>query len=457
MGETTSTMTDTKEDFIIGISLFTGKGLEEENEYLTMNIPSLIREQLLQFPFHYVDEKEMKAYREGMREEAVHEKQKAMNSIYLERDRLFLSGKISESRQQEFEDKINDLQNEIDSFRSIPDENIQVISRKGIKIYAHEENAGLLPEPQIGPEGIAGLFDLDAYISGTIEQIGNYFVIEIRIWSNIFKNEILVVKDAGSRDDLQEVLNRMVAATYDIVIGEEWAFVDIKVQPETGDIFIDENFVGTGSVEEEYIKPGTHVISATASGYKKEEKEVVIPPHETAVINLQLERREEKSILISSEPKNANVYFGSLWLGRTPVMLPLPEDTMHRIMITKKDYSPAFVHIGAENTGNIDVRLSPFAFDSSDYLEKKRDAFYWAAGFFVLSFPVPFFLYSITEDLASGLSIAIQNGNYEEMEKKYKASVFTYHAYLGTIVITASLLVNTLFRLAEYIQASEVY
>ena len=103
------------------------------------------------------------------------------------------------------------------------------------------------------------------------------------------------------------------------------------------------------------------------------------------------------------------------------------------------------------------MQLSPFQFDTSAYLAKKRDDFYLSAGFFVLSFPLPFFLYSLTEDLASGFSIAQQNQNITEMIKKLNNSVNVYHGYIGSIILTVSLLINTVYRLADYIRASELY
>ena len=421
-----------------------------------MNIPTLIREQLRQFPLHYLNSKEQSEYRERLREKAVKKRRREINTLFTERDKLFLSSAVSEEREQQFRDKMKDLEAEIQAVENIEDEEIKIETEKPIELYSHQDNGGLLPADTLSPASVSSSYELDFYISGKVEQITDYFFIEMSIWSSILQEEVLVVEDAGNRDSLQEIIDRVVGMTYDVIVGNEWAFLQVAAVPDDADLFVSGEFIGSGSVEKHYVQPGEYTVSAEASGFERSEKQITVLPGETRSVQLLLEKAKEETLLISSEPGRADVYSGAVWLGRTPLLLPLPKDSIQRVMVVKRDFSPEYLNAGPGDAGSVNVQLSPFDFDSNAYVDKKRDQFYLSAGFFVLSFPLPFFLYSITEDLASGYSIAAQNQNIEEMEKKLRDSLNSYHAYVGSIVIAASLLFHTVYRLVEYISASEL-
>ncbi len=454
--EPPAALPDTKEKIIVGISIFSGSGLGRESEYLTMNIPTLIREQLRQFPYHYLSEREQTEYRQRLREAAENKRRKEMAALFRERDKLFLSAGVSEEQEEQFRQKMADLREEIEAITGSRDSELPVAEKKPIELYTHGENGGLLPAEQISSAAVSSRFQLDFHISGRVEQISDYFYIQVALYSSILREEVLLIEDAGSRENLREVIDRVVRATYDVIVGEEWAFLRVTAVPEDADIYLNGKFIGSGTVEDVYLQPGDHTVSAKAPGYERLEREIRVSPRETGSVNMQLQPVREDTLLISSDPPRADVYSGPIWLGTTPLLLSLPDEKLQRIMVVKRDFSPEYLNAGPGDRGSVSVRLSPFAFDSSAYLDKKRDEFYLAAGFFVLSFPIPFFLYSITEDLASGFSIAAAAGNTEEMAKKLRGSMAAYHGYVGTIIVTASMLLHTIFRLAEYIRASEL-
>lgn len=450
------TLPDAKEKIIVGISIFSGSGLGRESEYLTMNIPTLIREQLRQFPYHYLSQREQTEYRQRLREAAEEKRRKEMAALFRERDKLFLSAEVSEEQEEQFQQKMADLRGEIEAITALRDSELPIAEKKPIELYTHGENGGLLPADRISAAAVSSRFQLDFYISGRVEQISDYFYIQVALYSSIVEEEVLLIEDAGSRENLEEVIDRVVRGTYDVIVGEEWAFLQVTALPEDADIYLDGGFIGSGTVENVYLQPGDHTVSAEAAGYGRLEQEITVSPGETESVRMQLQPVREDTLLISSDPPRADVYSGPIWLGTTPLLLPLREEKLQRIMVVKRDFSPEYLNAGPGDKGSVNVRLSPFAFDSSAYLDKKRDEFYLSAGFFVLSFPIPFFLYSITEDLASGFSIAAAAGNVEEMEKKLRGSMAAYHGYVGSIIVTASMLLNTIFRLAEYIRASEL-
>jgi hypothetical protein len=68
---------------------------------------------------------------------------------------------------------------------------------------------------------------------------------------------------------------------------------------------------------------------------------------------------------------------------------------------------------------------------------------------------VPFILYSLSEDFAAATVAASGAGNPDEADRYFKLSQTAYYTFAGTVVVTASMMINTVYHLVEYIIASQ--
>jgi hypothetical protein len=148
------------------------------------------------------------------------------------------------------------------------------------------------------------------------------------------------------------------------------------------------------------------------------------------------------------------VYLDALWVGTTPLTLPRPPEVA-QLILKKESFAPRMFKIDETYTGEVTVDLAPILLDREAYIEKKRDVFYRTAGLFVLSFPIPFFLYTMSIDFAAGYAAAAVSGNTSEAERMRNLSNGFYHGFWGGVVISVSLLAHTIYTLIDYIQAAD--
>ncbi len=105
----------------------------------------------------------------------------------------------------------------------------------------------------------------------------------------------------------------------------------------------------------------------------------------------------------------------------------------------------------------IDFNLSPELFSQQDYLLNKRDSFYRNLSWFVLSAPLPFFMFAVLNDYTNSYNSAVSSGTSQsEIDRLEKIRNYCYYGYYGTLFISISLFVNMIFHLNDYIEAGDI-
>lgn len=445
---------DAKETWSIGLSKLKSIGVDNENLYLTMNLPGLILEKIRICKEHYLSGEEKEGYRRNFLEELIDEREKVLHSLLNELDKFYFSETKTESTLKNYNARIKELRNQIEKLKNYPMENIKLKDKKPIAVAAGENSDELLQEMRFSPGYMASTYSLDMYIYGTIEEIEEYYFVNVYVWNSALGEHQKEISDAATKTDIQELGERIASQIVRVVMGREWALLSIEVSPEEADIYIDGEYWGAGKVNRVIVEPGTHFVDAVSEQYTDRRIEYYVEKSKKNELFIELEKVDTEAVRISSFPFGVDVYEGSTWIGKTPVSIPKTED-LKRLLLKAPMFATEKLTLSPDSPGEIFLRLSPFVMDTETYMEKKRDEFYRAAGFFVLTFPLPFFLYSMSEDFASGYVIASQSNDTEGMAKNLQRSNVAYHTYLGSIVVVTSMLINTVVNLAEYIIAGE--
>ena len=452
--EETAAITDDKPHWSVGVSRFKGIDLGEENTYLTMNLPHLILEKIQLCKDHHLSQGEKDGYRRKLLDNLIDSREKELHTLMNERDKIFFSQNRSEKTLQTYNEKLKEIRDQIAKLKNYPLENIEVEDKKTVSVVKKDNNVALLEEMAFSPAYMAQANALDMYIYGSIEKIEDYFFLNVHVWNNILGEHQLEIKDAASRTDMQKLGERVSAQIIRAAIGSDWAMLSIEVSAEDADIYIDGEYWGSGRLNEIIVEPGMHVIDIMAEQYGDRRIEYYVQETKKNKLSVELEEKDIDSVQIDSFPFGADVYADSRWIGRTPVSIP-KTGKLKRIFVKAPMYNTAKLTLSPETPDEIFLRLSPFKMDTEKYIGKKRDEFYRAAGLFVLTFPLPFFLYSMSEDFAAGYVIASQNNDTDGMNKNLNRSAVAYHSYIGSLVIVTSMLINTVVNLAEYIIAGE--
>jgi hypothetical protein len=113
--------------------------------------------------------------------------------------------------------------------------------------------------------------------------------------------------------------------------------LNIKCDIERARIYLDDAFVGVNDVFITGIKTGVHKVKITHDDYLTLEKSVSLDAGDTIVLNETLEAGY--SIIIKSEPENAEVNINGKYVGITPINWALRNEP-YKIEFSKKYYSP---------------------------------------------------------------------------------------------------------------------
>lgn len=137
--------------------------------------------------------------------------------------------------------------------------------------------------------------------------------------------------------------------------------VNINTDLADSKIFLDGILIGTSPLYTT-TSPGIHTAKATKKGYYSISKEIEVVQDYTTIIDLNIEtldksKEERGSILIKTDPTNANIQFDGLIIGRSPLIIyTLPGS--HQLSISKVDYSEIFQTAPIEANKRTDLDLS---------------------------------------------------------------------------------------------------
>jgi len=124
---------------------------------------------------------------------------------------------------------------------------------------------------------------------------------------------------------------------YELVLGMETATLVINVVPQTADIYVDGNKIGTGYGSAAISVGSEHRYKVTCADYIPEED--VVKSDKAEKIEKQIELRPNFGyITIKSEPSGAEVYIDDIKVGTTPYMMKKIKLGRHTVEVSKYGY-----------------------------------------------------------------------------------------------------------------------
>ena len=444
-------------DWRVSVAVFESRDLPEEYLYLLRSIPGTVLNLLEGLDTHYMDDEEISARRERVLESAVEAVERELAEIREEAAELIFTAEGGAAKgsgaSAELDRRAESLESELRRLAGTDPREIEVASSRDL-VVERPAGGGLVEEDFPDPSVTARQKNLDMYIYGFVEEIEGIIFFETRVWNSVLRRDDRVIQKAASPESLNARMDEMLREVKEVVYGRPWAELVVEPKPENAQVYLDGLFLGTGAVASQTLEPGSHTLEVRRRGFITERRTLFLAPSERKRIPVVLELRDEEDLVIRSRPEGADAYLDAVWIGKTPLSLPRPPG-VSELILKKESFVPKILMIDEDFTGEVTVGLSPAALDRETYIEKKRDAFYRSAGFFVLSFPLPFFLYTMSIDFAAGYAAAAGSGNTQEAERMRGLSEGFYHGFWGGVVISASLLAHTIYTLIDYIQAAD--
>ncbi len=440
----------------VGFSSFSGKNLDRDNLYLTFSIPLLLRETLEEIRRHSFNSAVMIDYKRMVISDAISNDINKINLLIGQRDNLAFSDvgrsmKIAKLR--EIETSLRRLREHLNFLRGLNPEKIEINSEKEIKYVSSKGFGKLLEAPRYSPMELAEKYNLDLLVWGRVEQIGEVFFLKIGAYERALGRNVFSYVDAGARESIYRGINNAVNKLANVIMGRDWGTLEISVKPKDSAVYIDGNFIGSGDQRVRFIPTGKVSVSVSKLGYYSKRVEVEIDKNSETSVSIVLKKRKVKRILINSLPTNASVYLNSLWVGRTPVSIELPE-SVSRVTVKKEGFNDYEFSLYPEmERQSITVKLKSEILSKEKLEEKKRDAFYNAFGYWLITLPIPVFSFGLAVDFKVGQILAIVNSDERDASSMALYSDIMYYAYWGGIFVSTSLFINAVVRLADYIKS----
>jgi hypothetical protein len=293
-------------------------------------------------------------------------------------------------------------------------------------------------------------------IGGTIEEVEGFFYIEVFAYSKVYDDYLYKREDALSGDTLNRKLMEIGDELITILLGRDWSNIVIDTAPPSTDIFLDGIYLGTGTAIRKLLDVGQHKLLLEAEGFKSYSRNIALVPFTDNRFSLKLEKETVSNIAITTYPQGADVYLASRWVGRTPLFLSKPPENTS-VTLKKENFRDINIYNLGLGTSDLRETFPSNRIDLGSYIDKKRDAVYGAMGFFAISIPFPVILYNLSNEYASILldENKLSSLGTEEIERLYVLQNVCYKSYVGTLFITASLFINSIVHIVQYLTAVE--
>ncbi len=441
---------DSEEFWNIGIADLTTVD-NDNNVFFGKSVSAYIMNKISVCSEHLLSEQEISDFRKYLVDKKLKDEEKKLHEKQLSYDKKYFTD--SENRSN-LKNEIRDINKEIRKIKKYRKERIRIKDVKEIKYTGSSDNEKLESVNRNRLYRIVSENNLDYIIYGKVNIFDDVVFTDIQLYSRLDRKDIVSFSGAFEISSYYSELDEALKPFITAVLGKNWSSVSIISTDKNSDIFIDDEYSGTGSISEKIVSPGNHVIRIAGTGIEEKTYSVYLEEKSHTRIDTDTSYEEEKLLAVNTYPDGADIYYDSLWQGKSPVII---NSTKGEIFIRKEGFRENRFLVDEIEENSIEFSLSPELFDRTDYLLNKRNSFYKNLSWFVLSAPVPFFMFAVLNDYTNSYNSAVASGvNQSETDRLEKTRNYCYYGYYGTLFISISLFVNMIFHLNDYIEAGDI-
>ena len=444
---------DSSTDWKVLVTDLICNSAQEDAPYISQTLSSAIYRQLSVIKKHRMSDDEIAAKRESLKAEYVDECQKALSKSYQEYDALIFQDKDI-NRKANLKSTIAKDKRMLRKANRKKLEKIYVLRDRDIVFLNDTEEKNTSIKGPIELATRAKKDDIDYIVWGSMKLVEDVVVADISLYSSLLKKDLSTVRITGDLETIYQQLDTGLDELYSDMLGKPWARINVGVNDQDVNVFVDGKFVSAGDLSNIIVEPGEHTVVASGTNTSEDVKQVMLEENQSADIDFQVEPVVSKLFAVSSFPSGADVYYNSVWQGKTPMILNGAEG---EVVISMEGYQNSRVFL-EETAGNtIDFFPHREVFNKDDYLLDKRNDFYKNLTWFVLSIPIAFFSYAnylAYDDLNER---AKATGDSHEIHRTARIRDYSHYGYYGALFLSVTLFSNAMFYLRDYIKAGQSY
>lgn len=396
---------DDRTEWRVGFSSFAGEGIAEADRHLLTSIPLLLIEQLAAVEVHRLTDAERSARAESVLRAARRAQSQRVAGLQRALGDAQLRAAPRSTVERELEEAVAQLQ----ALRDLPPESVAVAPTKPVAIASASAESPLFAPASFSVPRFASQSGLDLLVTGTIEEIEGFLFIEAAAFDPAAGVDVFQFNAAEAREGVAAATERLGAELATVLLGSPWATVAIDPLPATATVSVDGVFLGVGRTVVPFLPAGDHVVAVTAAGHAARRIDLAIDGGESLELTPALVAVEPALVAVSSEPPQAAVYLDSVWMGVTPLSVPLPETGL-RLEMRRDGYFSRSVDLAMPAAPELRIALDRDTGDRQAQQEMARDHFYRSLGWFVMTSAPPLLLGMAAADATARVKTLVAAG-----------------------------------------------
>jgi PEGA domain len=390
---------------------------------------------------------------------------RALSAAVRQRDALLFEKAVTAERREAVEQTVIEARAALDALNLMDPSGPEIQPVKPIEFWSGRPLGRLLEPVPIGDdlapdeealEEIALDANLDLLIWGVVEEIRGYLKVDFYAYSpygaGIDLGEAGTVALPSDIGQESEIIAGEIAAA---LLGRPWGSVFVRTDVNDAAILVDGVLAGFRQASARYLIPGDVTIEVVANGYRTQRQVVTVTDRQTTSLTIDLEQILDRVVRIESAPADADVYVDSVWSGLTPLDLSVPYGPVV-VRLRREGYLESRFVIDSDSPDRIARALLPDSVVWADELQEKRDGFYRAMTWFVVSVPVTLILNGVYQSVLSAFPpddpAPLTPENWERFGRI--GNIF-YWASAGGLLVNLGLLVNVGINLFDYLEVGE--
>jgi hypothetical protein len=318
------------------------------------------------------------------------------------------------------------------------------------KLWEGNGRGELIDDPASSPAAAAKAKGVDLLVYGSVSPLADYTLVLVYGYDSALDRTVFSWKGFCSPEDPAPLAKELASKLERWTAGREFARLDVAVEPRSAIVLVDKHRLDPGAPSVYRYGPGLVRVEAAAAGYTAAAADVDLALGERRSVSLTLEPRVLGAASIETDPPDAKLLVDSVPVAvaeGAPLSLPL---SGRREIVAA--YAPgresALVPLPASGEASIRIELKPDdGLGAAGRVEKAKDEFYKAFGWFFLSLPVSV--------LSAGTLSVYSEAAVRSLDSGLISSYYASQVVTGAAVaVSAGLAANMIVRLVRYLRTA---
>lgn len=453
----TPTLSYVKTQFQWGLIPLEDRGLEPAFRSLAEDLMIRLSRGWKDLPERELSVADLRRLQKEALETRIRQEEKNLTEALNARDQLlFKRGGATREDYRQAEGKIRSARESLETWKASDPQVISGPVSAPLKLITESAEKTLLLPPAGSFPSWMKAKSLDVAVGGWIRSVRGYVQAEIHIWD---QDRVPLATWTGwfTPDEAEAILAEVRGGLAPGLLGRQTASLTVRTQPDFTRIFIDGVMKGVGVVELPYWEPGDYILKLEGEGLESSSETVSLQSGDVVTLEREMEQLSFPPLVLNSSPPGAQVYLDSLWIGTTPLEVPVSTGRSLALLMLP-GFEQGSLTLAPETGVSLDIPLEPKGTLPS--IRDSKDRFYLALSIFSASFAATALLRSMElpfTQLYNQAGSAYGKGtlDMDKLNQYYTLQQTSANGGLAGTIITGALFGWLLWELSGYIGSGE--